>query len=76
MPVSIESDRVDNAVNSCNLLGTWAPGIWILIGETGTRKNVSHTSVNVTVAVLIRGPIYSEPVRQPWQQPPTGYGTF
>jgi hypothetical protein len=20
---------------------TWAPGIWILIGETGTRKNVS-----------------------------------
>ena len=20
---------------------TWAPGIWILVGETGTRKNVS-----------------------------------
>lgn len=76
MPVSIDSDWVDDAVNSCDLLGTWAPGIWILIGETGTRKNVSHTIVKLTESVLISGPIFSEPARQPWQQPPTGYGTF
>ena len=26
---------------------TWAPGIWILIGETGTRKNVSASASTI-----------------------------